>query len=171
MRLEIVDDFPCEPDTLFALFTSEALATRVRESSSSRREDLAERMDGDVLVRSTRISPRRELPSMLTKLLGPAGLAYTQTDRFHAPTRTITWELDVERSQGRASITGTVRVLPAPAGCRRLVQAEVIVRLPLVGGRIEEHVGAEIRRTYARSAGLLRELLEAEGPRSDSMSP
>jgi hypothetical protein len=162
VRIELNHDFACSAAELFALFLSDALEDRIRASSTSRREDLEDRLEGPVRIRKTRIRPSRDLPGPLKKALGPDGLSYVQTSRFDPGTRRVDWRIDVDRSGGRADITGVITLADLPAGgCRRTVRADIVVRLPLVGGTVEEHVGKDIRRTYERSARLLEDLVKA----------
>lgn len=162
LRIDIVDDFACAPAALFALFLSDALEERVRASSSSRREDLPPGGGPGEVVRRTRIRPSRQLPSAIGNLLGPAGLSYVQTSRYDAVRNRVDWTIEVDRATDRVGIRGDVSLSDHPDGCRRTVTAEISVRLPVFGRTAEEHIAKEIRRTYARSAELLRALI-AEG--------
>jgi len=159
MKIEVIHDFPCSPDRFFDVIESSELEAAIARLSTSRREPLEERWDASILVRRWRITPSRELPGVIRKLLGRQGLPYAQTSRVDRENRTIDWTIDVARSAGRAQIGGVLQVEPTETGCRRMMRSEIRIRVPLVGSRVESAIAKDVRRTYERSHRLVLGLL------------
>jgi hypothetical protein len=158
MRFTIVQDLPFSVTAYFDLLEQDELEDRVTASSSSHREPLGSRWDGPVLERRTRIRPRRELPAVIARLLGPDGLSYTQTTHTDRPAGEHRWRIRVDRAGDRVHIAGVERPASTPTGCRVTISTDVEVRVPLLASRVERAVEAEIRRVYGRRDGLMREL-------------
>jgi hypothetical protein len=69
--------------------------------------------------------------------------------RFH-----LWWELVPPVSRERCQGSGAFWLEPAPGGCRRRVEGEISVRIPLLGGQIEKLLAAEIAKGHERNAQL-----------------
>lgn len=159
MQFRVVQQLPCTPDAVFDLLEEDVLEERVRTSSSSLREPLEKVWRDRVLLRRTRIRPVRELPALVNKLLGPEGLSYIQTVHTDREAQLVRWSLDVDRVGDRVRIGGTETLAATGTGCVLTVDAEVVVRVPVVAGRVEKAVEKEIRRVYGRRETYMLDLL------------
>ena len=142
------------------MIEGEALEKAIAERSTSKRELLDEQWEGSVLIRRWRITPSRELPGVITKLLGKTALSYVQTSRVDRASRKIYWTIEVAAAQGRADIGGVLDIEETPTGCRRTMTSEIVIRVPLLGGRVEAAIAKDVERTYVRSHRLVSGLLE-----------
>jgi hypothetical protein len=52
--------------------------------------------------------------------------------------------------------SGTSKVLPTDTGCERIIEGEIKVAIPLVGGTIEKVVFEQIEKSYDRAADVIR---------------
>ncbi|MEZ4320146.1 MAG: DUF2505 domain-containing protein [Myxococcota bacterium] len=159
MKVEVVHEFPCPPERFFDILEGDALEAAIAQHSTSRRELLEQKREGAVLVRSWRITPSRELPTVIQKLIGAKSLAYVQTSRVDRSRNRVDWRIDVEQARGRADILGVLEVVPTPTGCRRTMTGTVEIRVPLVGRKVEEAIAKDVTRTYERSHRLISSLL------------
>jgi hypothetical protein len=107
-----------------------------------------------------RMVTRRRLPeggpSFLRRFV-PADGTVLQTDTWGPEqdgVRAGTWEVDLGGAPG--AIGGRYRVEPAGTGSRWVVQGEVAVRVPLVGGRAEAFLAPLVETLLARQAEVLR---------------
>ncbi|NOY25074.1 MAG: DUF2505 family protein [Oligoflexia bacterium] len=50
------------------------------------------------------------------------------------------------------SRSGSWQLTAVPEGCERVVKINITVRVPVVGGRIERQIGAELRSNYETAA-------------------
>lgn len=123
--------------------------------------------DGSTLVSheqtadgGARVVSRRRLPeggpSFLRRFV-PADGTVAQTDTWgpeQAGVRAGTWDVDLGGAPG--AIGGRHRLEPADGGCRWVVDGEVAVRVPLVGGRAEAFLAPLVETLLARQAEVLR---------------
>jgi hypothetical protein len=160
--IEVVHDFPCTPDRFFDILEGEALEAAIAERSTSKRELVSSGLEGDVLVRTWRITPSRELPGIIQKLLGQPTIPYLQTSRVDRAKRRVDWtiEVDVAQARKRADIGGVLLVEPTPTGCRRTMKSTITIRVPVVGRKVEQAIAKDVERTYVRSHRLITGLLE-----------
>ncbi|MCB9670537.1 MAG: DUF2505 family protein [Alphaproteobacteria bacterium] len=150
MQFVIEQRFPCPPDRFFDLLEGEELEDRVKASSSSVREALGAHWDGPIFVRRTRIRPRRELPGLVAKLLGPEGLSYVQVVHTARQDQENRWHLEVDRVGERVRIAGLETARADGSGMRLRLDTTVEVDVPLVAGRVEAAVRREIERVFER---------------------
>ncbi|MCB9675347.1 MAG: DUF2505 domain-containing protein [Alphaproteobacteria bacterium] len=161
MKVEVVHEFPCPPDRFFDILESDELERAIVEHSTSKRELIEDRHEGDVRVRRWRITPSRELPGVIQKLIGAKSLAYEQVSRVDRANRRVDWRIEVAQAAGRADIGGVLHVVETPTGCRRTMIGHVEIRVPIVGGRVEKVLAEDVRKTYERSHRLISRLLDA----------
>ncbi len=161
MKVEVVHDFPCTPDEWFDVLESDALEEAITEAATSKRVLVEQRREGDILVRRWHITPTRELPAVAQKLIGAKNLDYFQTSRVDRANRRVDWQIEVPVVGSRAAIGGVLEVEAIPTGCRRTMRGEVIIRVPVLGKRIEASIAGDVEKTYTRSHRLIMWLLSA----------
>jgi hypothetical protein len=144
-------------ETVFAILSSERWA-QLRDDALSdgsrvvRREQSA---GGEVTLVLSRELPAG-VPGFLERFL-PADGRVTQTDVWDAPsggTRSGTWRVDIPGAPAR--LGGTMRLEPTPSGSRYVVDGEVQVRVPLIGGRAEGFIAPLVEKLAAREGEVLR---------------
>ncbi len=163
MRFRIEDPFDTDPRTYWDVFFSDAyneglwpaldmgweLRTFEREGEG---EDLVIRRE-QVLV------PNRELPGFLRKFVQGA-LAYTERNVFRAKDSAMEVVTIPSVAADKLESHGVYRVEPAGAGrCVRIYEGEVRCTLPLVGGKVEKHLVAEIEDSYRKATDFTRRFL------------
>ena len=89
---------------------------------------------------------------MVKKVLGSDHLSYElvqhmDDERFH-----LTWEIVPPISQDGFQGRGEFSIRTAPGGCIRKVTGEILIRIPIVGGRIERMLASEISKGHAANA-------------------
>lgn len=159
MQFELRQPFPCPPHLLFDLLEGEELEHLVQTSSSSERIPLEARWDGPVFIRRTRIRPRRQLPQVVARMLGPEGLSYEHIVHTQRNVGENRWWLEIARVGERVSIGGTERLVDGPDGSLILSQTRIEVRAPLIASRVERAVRQEIERTMGRREELILRML------------
>jgi hypothetical protein len=107
----------------------------------------------------TRVSPRKELPLLAQKALGAARFTYVQENETNDGTMTTTWRVIPDVLSDKVKCSGVSRVVDVPGGCERIIEGELTVSIPFVGGTIEKHVMEQLERSYARGADVAREFL------------
>ncbi|CAA9316990.1 MAG: hypothetical protein AVDCRST_MAG07-945 [uncultured Frankineae bacterium] len=150
-------------DEVFDVLTSagwvERRASRFRDGSTLVRRE--QRPDGALLVEVSRELPQGA-PGFLTRFL-PADGRVLQTDEWAPPdgsgTRSGTWQVVVPGAPARMG--GTLRVQPSGTGCDYVVQGEVRVSVPLVGGRAEAFLADVVARLGRAEGELLQQALRS----------
>ncbi len=162
MDIEVVHDFPCNPDRFFDILEGDALEAEIAKRSTSKRELIKSTTDAGVLVRSWRITPSRELPKLIQKLLGQPTIPYVQTSKVDRANRRVDWTIvvDVAQARERADIGGVLLVEPTAIGCRRTMKSTITVRVPVVGRKVEQAIAKDVERTYVRSHRLITGMLQ-----------
>jgi Protein of unknown function (DUF2505) len=90
--------------------------------------------------------PEKDLPPVVGKVMnGDLAIVRTETLNRTAP-GSYTGDVDVAIPGAPASAAGTMRLADAPDGSLFEVHADVTVRVPLIGGKIEEIVAEQVRR-------------------------
>lgn len=153
-------EVPAGVEPTWQALTSErwpaALDARLRDGS-----ELVERSvtaDGGL-----RLVTRRTLPEGIPAVLlrfAPADGTVTQTDVWGPAAdgqRRGTWSVEFVGAPG--SIGGALAVEPAGDGARWVVDGQVMVRVPLVGGRAESFLAPLVEKLVATQAEVLRGLL------------
>lgn len=136
-------------------FFSDECTREQYEAVGVRDFDVIERTDdGQRVVRVVRVTPARELPGFIRKLTG-ASLSYTERTELDRIAGTATTEVTPATLGGRITVRGTHRI-EALSGDRieRVFSGAIEARVPLVGGRIESAILADMESSYALSAGI-----------------
>lgn len=144
-------------EAVHAVLTSaawpQALAAALRDGS--RLHARTPQADGGVVLVVERDLPEGG-PSFLRRLL-PAGSSVVQTDSWAGDGRTGTWGVVLGGTPAR--LGGAMRLDPHAGGCRWVVEGELHVPVPLLGGRAESYLAPLLGRLVERQAEVLRDLL------------
>lgn len=160
MKFELVHDLPRDADTAWSLLMSDEYEVAVGKGNMQR-EVLESRHEGGLAFTRSRITSDKELPGPIAKVVGAKALSYEFIERSDAETRTSTWEVIPSKLADRVTAKGTYRIDPGatPDTCVRRIAGEVTVQIALVGKKIEDLIGQEIRASYDRSTDFAREYL------------
>jgi hypothetical protein len=144
--------------TVFSVLTSEEFAARkaerFRDDSRIVRRD--ERPDGGVTVVVSRELPAG-VPGFLQRFL-PKDARVVETHEWapdDAGTRRGTWSVDIAGAPAR--LGGTMSLTPTARGCRHVIEGEVTVTVPLLGGKAEAFISEMVQKLAQKEAELLAE--------------
>lgn len=165
MTFEFEHNFSVEPDTYLKVIGESAFdAFIARELSLRTREVVSEVREGDVLRRTLRVEPERDLPAPLLRVTGGRSLSYREHLVLDLKTATGSWSVEPDLLSGRLTASGTLRISAKEGGCIRHLAGEVRVRIPGLGKLAERFIVAELERSYARSAAATRRWLQERSP-------
>lgn len=149
-------------ETVFAALSGEgwavAKAAALSDGSRTVRRDVG--ADGSVELVVSRELPEG-VPGFLTRFLPKDGRA-VQTDSWgpdSGGTRRGTWRADIPGAP--ASVGGAMQLEPTAEGCRYVIDAEVKVSVPIIGGKAEAFLADMVRKLTATEAKVLRGMLGA----------
>lgn len=163
MLIRFVHRFACTPQTYWEATRDPAYEERIRSRAEVDVDVLEAREAPPRSFMKARVSPRRELPALVQKAIGAARLSYVQEVESDASTLTTRWRVVSDFLTDRVKCSGTSRVTPVPEGCERLIEGNIEVQVPVVGGSIEKQIVGEIERSWDRAADVMREFLVSRG--------
>jgi uncharacterized protein YndB with AHSA1/START domain len=139
MRLKVTHHFDADVESVFALMSDPEFCMRKYADAGATdiRVDSDQRQDGPTLVSRRKVTV--DLPGFAKKVMQPANTVQ-QTDEW-APAdgnggRVCRYKVEVQGVPSR--IDGTVTLTPEDGGTRQVVEAEVKVSIPLLGGKLEK---------------------------------
>ena len=161
MRLYVESQLPTDVDGAWDVYESAEYKRRLREQTRIQQEVLETLTEGEVEVRRIRTEPDRELPAMVAKALGTKRLSYVQTSRLDRAAGRVEWTVDLDGIGDRVRVSGTTTCVPAEGGCKRVIDGEISVDVPLIGRQIERQVVAafedSMRRANEVALAIIRE--------------
>ncbi|MCA9704798.1 MAG: DUF2505 domain-containing protein [Myxococcales bacterium] len=167
MEYRIEDTFDVSADRYWEMFFSEEYNAALWPALDIGWELLAFERTGEGaqtrIHREQRLTPRREVPKFLSKLVSGA-ITYLEKNDYVAADGAMKTVTIPGFAADRIHTVGTYRVVPLGAQqCKRVWEGVADCKIPLVGGKIEKHLVEEIRESYRRTTAFTRKWL-AEHP-------
>lgn len=156
MQIRISHRFPVPPRTYWDGTREPELDEKIASASDVDVTVLERRRDGPRGHDELRVSPRKELPALAQRALGTSRFSYVQVVDSDDDTMTTAWKVLSEVIPDKVSCTGTSRVVATDEGCERIIEGEIKVSVPFVGGAIEKVVLEQLERSYDRAAEVIR---------------
>ncbi len=164
MKLAVRHTFPCTVDVFWQMFWDDDYDRMMRQAAGVERETLWDRTEGEERVWRMRFVPDQELPKMVASAVGTNKLVYEQESRLDAA-QTLHWEVFPAVVPDKVTSKGTMKALPVSGGVDRVVDGEITVRIPLVGGRIEKAIHKSVLDSYERAYEVSLTWLDQRGLR------
>jgi hypothetical protein len=118
-----------------------------------------EKKDGR-LERAVKVTPQRELPGPMAKIIGSGTFEYTEFLDYHLGSFAGTWRTEPGMLKDKILSAGTFSFAAVPGGVRRVVAGEVKVKIFGLGGVLEAFVVADVEKSYARAAEFTQRWVE-----------
>ena len=160
MRLSITHHFPCTPEQLWAVFDDPTFNPRMGERTGVRRELLAERTDEQGSYVKWKVIASTEIPAMMQKAIGADRISYEQESRRAVGSNTLEWNIIPMVLANKFTGTGTTTVRAAEGGSERVIEGELVVRVPILGKQMETKLMESVEQSYAQAAVLALEMLK-----------
>jgi len=151
VNLNVRHTFPCTADVFWQMFWDEEYDAMISKSAGVTRETLWDRQEGSDRVWRMRFTPDQELPAMVAKAVGTNKLVYEQQSRLDA-NNVLHWEVFPAVVPDKVTAKGTMRIQEHARGVDRIVDGEITVRIPLIGGRIEKAIHKSVVDSYEKAA-------------------
>lgn len=140
------------------VYTSQEFQALVAKNvQMRRREVLKEEHRGNVYYREVLQVPKRDLPTVVKKVVGADELSFVEKGTFFRDQHRIEFIVIPSVKPDRISIDGRIWFEPAPDGCLRHCELNVDVRIFGVGSIIEKIVIEDIRKGQERVADLINQ--------------
>jgi hypothetical protein len=163
MRLYVDSHLPANAATAWEIFEGPDFQRRLEADTGLRTEVLEERQEGSVTVRKLRYVSKSELPTVAATALGSKNLSYEQENRLDLASGKLTWVVKIPLAGDRVKASGTTVIQDAPGGSRRVVEGDVTISVPFVGGTIEKAVVGEFEKSMARAVEIAKQIMKERG--------
>jgi hypothetical protein len=160
---EIADEFPTDPDKYWEMFFSDAYNAALWQHLDIERQVLEFRREGsgqsEVIHRVQRLTPKRDVPSALRKLVKDA-ISYEERNVWRRATNAMEVVTIPNFFADKFVAKGVYRLDSlGPDRLRRTWKASCECKVPLVGGTIEKHVVDEVKRSYQSTTIFTRKYI------------
>lgn len=116
------------------------------------------------IVREQRLTPRREVPKLIAKLVSGA-ITYLEKNEFVAADNAMKTVTIPGFAAERINTVGTYRLEPLGEDkCKRVWDGVCECRIPLIGGKIEKLLVEEVRESYRRTTEFTRKWIAEHPP-------
>jgi hypothetical protein len=140
VKVRIEHDYAADVETVYALISDPAYIERKYVAIGGRdvAVERSERDDGGCEV-VTKRTVTVDLPGFAKKVLTPSQTTVqteTWTGAAADGSRRCSYGVDVQGAPG--NISGSHALTPSASGCHHLIEIEIKVSVPLIGGRLEK---------------------------------
>lgn len=112
--------------------------------------------EGETLVRRMMLTPRRDVPAALKKLVKD-GIRYEEKNEWSKRDSSMKITITPNFGANKFEHVGVFSVKDLGEGkCRRIFEAKCSCAIPLVGKAIEKHIVGEVKDSYAASTKFNR---------------
>jgi hypothetical protein len=158
IEYRIEDVFATSADQYWEMFFSDAYNTALWDHLDIDRVQLDFRVEGqgddEVIHRVQRLTPRRELPKVMQKIIKGA-IAYEERNVFRRRDSSMDVVTIPNFFADRFKATGTYRLESRGEGkVARIWDARCACKVPLVGSKVERHIVEEVKQSYAATTAF-----------------
>jgi len=161
--LELRHSFPVSPKRAFEELFGEDYEEAVSKVSRLQRQVLEDRSEPGHRPRRIQVVPDRTRPAAVARVIGQDRFSYEIEEHHDLEALRMDFEVTPDRHADKVLIGGSWALSEAPGGCERLVRIEITVRVPLVGGKIEQQIGADLAASYEDAALFAQRWLQERG--------
>jgi hypothetical protein len=115
------------------------------------------------IVRHVRIEPTRDIPGPVAKILGGKKFSYVEELEYEIGKGRGHWRTIPNILPDKLDSQGTLELVAAPGGVKRIVAGEIKVSVFGIGGIIEKFVVGDVEKSYDAAATFTREWLKKRG--------
>lgn len=126
-------------------------------------EVLSQEADGDVVRQRVRYRFAGDLAPAVTAVVDPDRLTWVEETTYDRPSHRGVHRIRPDHYAGRLRASYTTQLEPAGAGTRRVIEGDLSVRFPLVGGRAERAIVSGLTEHAGREAQAVADWLRDKG--------
>ena len=139
----------------------EFIAASYQKASATYKLLSSEDRDGKTFNRIL-VTVNESLPGFASKFIGASNLSYEQHETVDHEKMHNQWTIIVPKIASKVKATGSFSIRTTGDSCERIVEGEVKVSIPFVGGKIESVIAKQLGKSQEDIAKLLIEHLENE---------
>ena len=119
--------------------------------------------NGTTVHRRVRYRFTGDLSPAVTAVVDPAKLTWVEDAYVDRSTHRTTFRILPDHYGSRLKCSGTFALTEVPGGVRRMLDADLRVSFPLVGGKVERAIVSGLREHAALEADALRDWIAQQG--------
>lgn len=161
IEYEIADEFLTTPDRYWDMFFSDEYNAALWKTLDIERELIEFKREGsgqdEVIRRVQRLTPKRDVPAVLRKLVKDA-VSYEERNVWRRRDNCMEVVTIPNFFADKFTAKGTYKL--SPHGVDRLTRtwkANCECRVPLLGGKVEQHVVEEVKKSYRATTAFTRQ--------------
>lgn len=158
MKLDLRHTFACDPDTYWKAYWDPELEARVQHDQIDRTV-LSDTTEDGVRTTRTRVVAGGDMPGVVKKALGGNALTYEQISRYDIEGGTLSWEVVPAVMADKVTARGEVTVREVPGGTERISAGVIEVKVPFLGGKIEQIIHDAIAKGHDETTAELAKLI------------
>jgi hypothetical protein len=153
MKFTIAHEFDCDAKTYWEIFFDLDYQKEMYSGLNIKeRTVLLFEEDDREIRRKIKVVPQRDLPGALKSLL-KGDLGYIEHNVYHKGKDVMDVRIEPTLMADRFKMSAEFRVVTlGPKRCRREFVGEIKVGVPLLGGKIEDLVMSDVRKSYDQAA-------------------
>lgn len=155
----IEDKFDCSADKLYGLLSDDTFDDALMNALQIKKECLEKKEDASGPVYKLRLTNPEEIPAIAKKFTGEK-LSYIETRAWNKTKCANTWIIAPEIKGATVEAKGKTEIVASNSGCIRKTTGSITVKIPLIGGKIEEMVKQSIIQTFKKNADFCRNYLQ-----------
>ncbi len=161
MRLRTHEVYPAGPEAVLAVFTDPAFVAEKAERMSVADHSSEVVHQGDrTIVRSKRTLPTAEMPDIARRVVGEVLTLIEEQNWGPAkPDGSHEGTISLKVQGAPVSVVGTLKLLPSASGAVQDLDAELVAKVPLMGGAIERAAAPAIEAGIDFEAAMVTEWL------------
>ncbi len=160
MKLELRHRFPVPPETAWRELFGEAYEAAVSAEAKLQRTVLEDSGEGPRRHRRIHVLPDQRLPAAVAKVIGSDRFSYVLDEQHDRDADRMDFTVTPDGLADRVFVRGSWTLTPVDEGCERHVTIEIKVKVPVIGGRIEQQIGADLQESYESAAHFARAWLD-----------
>ena len=149
MKLHIENEFTISADRIVELLLDDEFEKGLWDAIGFTKIEILElkKREGG-RYRKAKVTPPTDLPGFLKRVVGGASGYYEETD-WDIATRVNKWNTYLSEKMRSVNISGAFEVHENGEGkCKRVVDGEVNVKIPIIGKKIEQFLIKETEKSY-----------------------
>ena len=164
MRFSLEQVLPGTVDEVLAALLDPRLLRRLGELPKLRPPQLlSQERDGDTVVQRVQHACGGTLSPAVTRVIDPDKVTWVDETTYDLGARRATFRIIPDHYAGKLQCAGTYTFTARGEGCLRAVDAELSVRVPLVGKVVERAIVSGLLDHLRTEADLLARWLEDNG--------
>jgi hypothetical protein len=153
VKFENRQAFPFSRQAVWDQLFSEAYDQALSAGSEMDKQVIEEGTREGRRFRRTRLTSRKPVPAAMAAFTGPQ-LSYDLIEIYANNDTSLDWKVIPSTAADKVKAEGSYAVVDTPAGCERVVKGEIVVSVPLIGGKIEKGIGEQLEASYQRSSAF-----------------